>query len=387
MVNVVHVTTIDLSVRFLLWNQIKFLREAGFNVSTICSNGRWVEEIRQNGFSVETIEMKRGISPGSDLIALWKLIRYFKKMKFDIVHTHTPKPGFFGQIAAKMSGVPIIVNTLHGFYFHDYMHPGLRRFYITLEKMAAICSDVILSQSQEDIQTALKKGICGVEKIRHLGNGIDVQRFDRANVDAQLVNQKRCEFDLPSDARVIGFVGRLVAEKGIPELLQAARIVAQHIPALRLLIIGPIDEDKSDALRPVIAQDYGLSDRCIFAGLRQDMPELYSLMDVFVLPSHREGFPRSPMEASSMGIPCVVTDIRGCRETVEQGRNGILVPLGNFRRLADAIVELLTDRERAKKMGEEGRRMARERFDEQIVFEKVKNEYDRLLLEKGLSLE
>ena len=384
MVNVVHITTIDLSVRFLLWNQLKFLREAGFNVSMICSNGPWVEEIRQNGFNVETIEMKRGISPGFDIMALWKLIKYFKKMKFDIVHTHTPKPGFFGQIAAKMSGVPIIVNTLHGFYFHDYMRPVLRRFYITLEKMAASCSDVILSQSQEDIQTALKEGICRPEKIKHLGNGIDLQRFDCAKVDAQLINQKRREFGLPSDARVIGFVGRLVAEKGILELLQAARIVAQHIPALRLLIIGPIDEDKSDALRPVIARDYGLSDLCIFTGLRQDMPELYSLMDVFVLPSHREGFPRSPMEASAMGVPCVVTNIRGCRETVEQGRNGILVPLGDFRGLADAIVELLTDRDKAKKMGEEGRRMARERFDEQIVFEKLKTEYTRLLYEKGI---
>jgi len=384
MVNVVHVTTIDLSIRFLLWNQLNFLREAGFNVSMICSNGPWVEEIRQNGFNVETIEMKRGISPGFDIMALWKLLKYFKMMKFDIVHTHTPKPGFFGQIAASLANVPIIVNTLHGFYFHDYMRPVLRRFYITLEKIAARCSDVILSQSQEDIQTALKEGICRSEKIKHLGNGIDLQRFDCAKVDAQLINQKRREFGLPSNARVIGFVGRLVAEKGILELLQAARIVAQHIPALRLLIIGPIDEDKSDALRPVIAQDYGLSDLCIFAGLRQDMPELYSLMDVFVLPSHREGFPRSPMEASAMGVPCVVTNIRGCRETVEQGRNGILVPLGNFRSLADAIVELLTDRDKAKKMGEEGRRMARERFDEQIVFKKVKTEYTRLLHEKGI---
>jgi glycosyltransferase involved in cell wall biosynthesis len=384
MVNVVHITTIDLSVRFLLWNQLKFLREAGFNVSTICSNGRWVEEIRQNGFNVETIEMKRGISPGFDLITLWKLVKCFRKKKFDIVHTHTPKAGLLGQLAARMAGVPIIVNTLHGFYFHDRMAPVLRRFYITLEKIAARCSDVILSQSQEDIQTALKERICRSGKIKHLGNGIDLQRFNRANIDAQLINQKRRELGLPSDARVVGFVGRLVAEKGILELLQATRIVAQYIPAVRLLIVGPIDEGKSDALRPVITRDYDVSDLCVFTGLRQDMPELYALMDVFVLPSHREGFPRSPMEASAMGIPCVVTNIRGCRESVEQGCNGILVPLGNVRSLADAIIELLTDHGKARKMGEEGRRISQERFDEQIVFEKVKTEYKRLLYEKGI---
>jgi len=107
-------------------------------------------------------------------------------------------------------------------------------------------------------------------------------------------------------------------------------------------------------------------------------------MDVFVLPSHREGFPCAPMEASAMKVPCVVTDIRGCRETVEHGRNGLLVPLGDVQALADAIIELLTDREKARRMREEARRMALERFDEQVVFEKVKAEYARLLREKGL---
>ena len=116
------------------------------------------------------------------------------------------------------------------------------------------------------------------------------------------------------------------------------------------------------------------------------MPALYALMDVFVLPSHREGFPRSPMEASAMGVPCVVTDIRGCRETVEQGENGLLVPLGDIQALANAIVQILTDRQQARGMGQRGRRLAVERFDEVQVFAKVKAEYKRLLQEKGLSV-
>jgi glycosyltransferase involved in cell wall biosynthesis len=218
-----------------------------------------------------------------------------------------------------------------------------------------------------------------------LGNGIDVRRFDRNCLDPQAVAQKRGALGLPPDAPVVGFVGRLVREKGILELLQALRIVRERMPAVRILLTGRIDHDKSDVLTPEVAHRYGLAEVCIFTGFRQDMPALYALMNVLVLPSHREGFPRSLMEASAMGVPCVVTNIRGCREVVTHNRNGLLVPLGDVQTLAKAILELLTDREKARRMGEEGRRMARERFDEQIVFEKVKMEYARLLQAKGLA--
>jgi glycosyltransferase involved in cell wall biosynthesis len=145
-----------------------------------------------------------------------------------------------------------------------------------------------------------------------------------------------------------------------------------------------MDHDKPDALTPEAAQGYGLGDACTFTGMRQDMPEFYALMDLFVLPSHRESFPRSPMEASAMGVPCIVTAVPGCRETVEHGRNGLLIPLGDVQAMAAAILELLTDRGKARRMGSEGRQLALERFDERLVFEKVKAEYARLLQEKGL---
>jgi len=146
-----------------------------------------------------------------------------------------------------------------------------------------------------------------------------------------------------------------------------------------------MDKEKPDAINPEMANKFKAGDIFHFLGMRQDMPELYALMDVFVLPSHREGFPRgSPMEASAMKVPCIVTNIRGCREAVEHGRNGLLVPLGDVQVLADAIIELLKDHEKAQRMGEEGRRIALERFDERVVFEKVKSEYSRLLKRKGL---
>jgi len=374
-----------MSLHYLLLNQLCSIQQAGYEVTGISSPGSEVPAIKAAGIHHIAVKMTRHLfTPIQDLKAFWQLYRIFLSEHFTIIHTHTPKPGFLGQIAAKMAGVPIIVNTLHGFYFHDHMHPALRRFYITLEKIVARCSDVILSQSQEDIQTAIREGICCPKKIKHLGNGIDLRRFTRDIVDEKLLEQKRLELTLPLDVKVVGFVGRLVAEKGISELLQAASIVRQSISEVRFLIIGPVDPEKEDAITPEIANDYGVHDLCIFTGIRQDMPELYALMDVFVLPSHREGFPRAPMEATAMGVPCVVTDIRGCRETVEHGRNGLLIPPNNIQALAEAIIHLLADQEKARNMGEEGRRMALERFDERIVFEKVNAEYTRLLHEKGL---
>ena len=135
-----------------------------------------------------------------------------------------------------------------------------------------------------------------------------------------------------------------------------------------------------------MARDAGLQHACVFAGVRQDMPEMYAAMDVFVLPSHREGFPRAPMEASAMRVPCVVTDVRGCRQTVSQGRNGLVVPLGDVAALAQAILRLLTDPDLARRMGEEGRRRALREFDERRVFEDVLAEYARLLEAKGLGI-
>lgn len=372
-----------MSLRYLLLNQLRSIQQEGYNVTGISSLGENVPVIEAAGIRHIAVPMTRNFTPLADLVSLWKLYRVMRRERFTIVHTHNPKPGLLGQLAARMARVPIVVNTLHGFYFHEHTPPAWRRFYITMEKIAARCSDVILSQNSEDIQTAIKEGICPPQKIKQLGNGIDVQRFDHSKLATQVLRQKREELGL-SNGPVVGFVGRLVIEKGILELLQAAKTVVARIPNVQFLIAGPMDHEKPDAITPAIAQEYGLVDACIFTGKRLDIPELCALMDLFVLPSHREGFPRSPMEASAMGVPCVVTDIRGCREAVEHERNGLLVPLGDVDALAEAIIELLTDKEKAQRMGQAGAKMALDKFDERILFEKVKAEYARLLGEKGL---
>jgi glycosyltransferase involved in cell wall biosynthesis len=206
-----------------------------------------------------------------------------------------------------------------------------------------------------------------------------VARFDRRRLADSSLEDLRRELGIDSDAPVIGFVGRLVEEKGILDLLQAAKAVVEAIPTAQFLIIGPYDEEKPDALRPEVAERYGVAANCHFVGMRNDMPELYALMDVLVLPSYREGFPRAPMEASAMGVPTMVTDIRGCRETVDHGENGLLFPVGDADALGQSLIALLRDDERRTQMGDTGRRIAEDRFDEQQVFDRVLSEYERLL--------
>lgn len=382
---VAHITTVDHSIQGLLLNQLRSLKAAGFDVYSISAPGTDVPEIEAAGIKHIAVPMTRNFSPLADLSALFALYQVMRRERFTIVHTHTPKPGLLGQLAARMAGVPIIVNTLHGFYFHDRMSAFWRRFYITTEKIAARCSHLILSQNSEDIQTARRESIGQAVQFKFLGNGIDVRRFDRSQIAEETLMRMRAEFGITPQNQVVGFVGRLVKEKGILELMAAAQTILRRKPNTKFLFVGPVDDDKADAFRPETAHDYGIADACIFTGRRHDMPELYALMDVFALPSHREGFPRSAMEASAMSVPCVVTDVRGCREAVSHQQNGLLVSLGDVTALAKAILSVLKTSTLARQMGATGRAMALERFDEEIVFSTVKQEYARLLTARGLN--
>jgi glycosyltransferase involved in cell wall biosynthesis len=379
-IKVAHITTVDASLRYLLFNQLIFLRKKYWVVG-ISSSGRDVEYLESAGIKHISIQITRSFTPLRDLITLYQLFKIIRREKFDIVHTHTPKPGLLGQLAAKLAGTPIVINTIHGFYFHDNMNGLWRSFYILMEKIAARCSDAILSQNSEDISTALKEKICPESKIDYLGNGIDTHHFDRQRLSSQLIEAKKQELGL-LDVPVVGFVGRLVVEKGLLVLIKAAPIVIDKFPDVKFLIVGPLDDEKNDAIQPEVVGQYGLENHFIFLGQRQDMPELYALMSVFVLPSYREGFPRAPMEASAMAIPSIVSDIRGCRETVIDHETGLFVPVGDHISLAQAIILLLNDPMTARKMGDQARALAVKKFDEQKVFTRVDQKYLELIDKK-----
>lgn len=383
---VVHVATADMGLRFLLLNQLRAIQAAGYQVRAISSDGPYRAEVEAAGVPVTPITMHRAITPGGDLQALARLVRTFRRWRPAIVHTHNPKPGLLGQLAARIAGVPIIINTIHGFYFHPGSPPNQRRFYVAMERIAARCSHAILSQNREDMATAVSEGICSAGAISYLGNGIDVRRFDRRALDPDRQAALRADIGIPPGATVIGAVGRLVAEKGYPELFQACCELMGDRPQLRLLVVGPEEPGKADGLTAASAAEYGIAERCHFVGLRRDMPELYGLMDVLAHPSHREGFPRAPMEAAAMGVPVVACDIRGCREAVFHGSTGLLTPVRQPAALARSLGLLLDAPELRGALGALGRRVAEREFDERIVFGRVLSTYERLLAQRRSAL-
>jgi len=383
-IKICYVVSVDITLKITLLNCLKSLKQDGYEVSAVCSPGKWVEDIRKEGIKIKTIKITRKIfTPISDLIALVKLFLYFKKEKPDIVHAQTPKAGFLGRIAARLAGVPIVIYTNLGFYFHENSSLIQRAFFIFMEKIAAKFSDLIFSINKEDIETAIKEKICNPELIVYSGDGINIGRFNPSKFSPEQIIQKRKSFGLDAQNKVVGIVARLVIEKGYLDLFHAFKILSESFSEARLMVIGIEEPEKKDFFDlEFFAKKYGLEKKILFLGERTDVDELYSLMDVFVLPSHREGLGRVVLEASLLEKPVVATNIRGCRESVNDSQTGILVPVKNSKKLAEALIYLFNNPEEAKKMGKAGRIKAMKEFDEQLVFDRIKKEYKRLIKEK-----
>ncbi|MSU54320.1 MAG: glycosyltransferase family 1 protein [Candidatus Staskawiczbacteria bacterium] len=377
-----HVASADMTVKLLLMPQLKFLMGLNYDVHAVCSPGKLVSGIEKEGIKVKTIRIKRKISPFADLVSLVELFFYFRKEKFTMVHTHGPKPGLLGQLAAKMAGVPVIVDTIHGLYFTENSPFFKKRFFMTMRRVAARCSDVIFSQNKEDIDTMIGQKISPARKMRYLGNGIDIKKFNPENFSGEIINKKRRELGIVANAKVIGTVGRLVKEKGYLDLFEAMKIVLKKHPDVLVVAVGPQEPEKKDKLDPSVVKTYGIENNILFLGQREDMAQLYAVMDIFVLASHREGFPRSVIEAMAMQKPIVVTDIRGCREEIEHNKNGLMVPMKNPEKLAEAIIFLLEHPDNAKEFARQAKLRAQKEFDEKLVFEKIRQGYEKLLEEK-----
>ena len=378
------ITAIDTTMSGLIFAQLQAARKQGFSVHGICTMGDSFQKLTEAGIVMHPVTIKRKISPFSDLKALWKMYRCFKKEKFTIVHTHTPKCSLLGQLAAKFAGVPVIINTVHGFYFHEYMKPLKRFFYITMEWIAARCSTMILSQNSEDIETAIKLNICKKEKIKLLGNGVDLEKFNPGRFDGKCKKKIRRQNNIPENAVVVGIIGRLVREKGFLELFQAVKKIISNNKNVWLVIIGPEEPEKTDGISGLTFHKYGIEERTIWLGKcdSDKIPELLTSIDIYALPSWREGFPRSAIEAAAMGLPIVATNIRGCRQVVTDGETGFLVPLKNIEKLQNAINTLVQDEQLRKTMGQAGYKKARAEFNERNVCRLVINTYNNLLSEK-----
>jgi glycosyltransferase involved in cell wall biosynthesis len=250
-----------------------------------------------------------------------------------------------------------------------------------LEAIAARCSDAELLQNSEDL--ALMERLHLTRRARLLGNGIDLTRFDRARVGDATRADVRAEWGVDDATVVIGAVGRLVAEKGYPELFDALATLPRD--RYRLVVAGDDDTEKSDSLdRATVRRAHDLG--AVFLGQRTDVERVYSAFDLFVQPSHREGFPRAAMEAAAMSLPVVATDIRGCRQVVDNGRNGLLVPVRDATALAAALTTLGDDDQRRAAMARAARAIAQERFDEREVVSRVLDTYRDIAARKQVRL-
>jgi glycosyltransferase involved in cell wall biosynthesis len=372
----VHLASSDLTLSWLLGPQLRAFAAAGYEVIGVSAPGRNVSDLESWGIEHRPLaNATRTFDPTRDVRLLFELRRLFAELRPDIVHTHTVKPGYVGRLAARTSRVPVIVHTVHGIFALPEDRWTKKAVVYTLDRVASTCSDMELLQNAEDLPV-LRKLHVPERKLRVLGNGIDLARFDRSRRDPARRAALRAELAGPDDI-VCGAVGRLVWEKGYRHLFDAAARLRHELPNLKFVVIGP--EAERDAVPRAELERVTALGNVRFLGLRDDVEDLYAAMDLYVLASFREGFPRSAMEAAAMQLPLVLTDIRGCRQVVDDGVNGLLVPARDSDALADAIATLARDPARRDRMGRASEAKARREFDQQRVIDITLEVYDQLL--------
>jgi len=387
-IKILELTSVDFVVKNLLLPLIDRLSIEGFEVHIVCSSGKGARELKKTGYKIKTIEIPRRISIIPNIISLIKIYRFIRKEKFNIVHVHAPIACVLGRIAAKISGVPLIIYTAHGFYFHDGMARWKREFLISIEKIIdKFFTDLIFTQSKEDRDTAVNKRIIDKDRVFYIGNGVDINKFNINNNNDNWL-EKRKEFGIDSEAKLICFIGRIVREKGIVDLIYAFENILNDLPEAILLIIGDNEANERDLKAKdevdFLINKFNIKENVIFAGYRNNIRDLLAMANVFVLPSYREGMPRSIIEAMAMSKAVVATNIRGCREEVINGKTGYLVPVKNPRKLADAILKILKNEKLASKMGQNGRVKVETEFNEEFVLEKQINKIKQWIRIKNI---
>ncbi|MFC8452843.1 glycosyltransferase [Kitasatospora sp. NPDC057223] len=370
---VAHLTTVDMSLHLLLATELRVDLEAGFETYGISAPGPYVGRLEAIGVRHEALPaLTRAWHPRADAAAARELLAVLRRLRPDVLHTHNPKTGVLGRIIGRAARVPVVVNTCHGLWAQAHDPLTRRALVLGAEAVAGRFSHAELYQNADD-RRALARAV-PARRSRVVGNGIDLSRFaadpgDRARTRARV----RAALGVGDGELLVAGVGRQVAEKGIREYAEAARALAGKA---RFAWVGPADPDKPDALSGAAGIE--------FLGSRDDMPDLYTALDVFVLPSHREGFSRSAMEAAAGGLPMVLSDIRGCREIGTHGEHLLLTPPGDARALTAALDRLLTDPGLRAGLGAAARRRAGRHFDQRAVARVSLETYAAVARAKGL---
>ena len=370
--------TVDFTLYHLLHPLMRAMRDEGHEVVGVCADGELVQHVRDDGFRVETLPLSRSANPARNWRGGRALRALLRRESFDVLHVHTPVAAFVGRLAAAGTGIPRVVYTAHGFYFHENMPFPRRQAHITAEWIGGRFTHTLMTQSEEDARTARRLGLCRTGDVLAIGNGSDPQVF-KPSADPEARAATRAALGTPVDRPVILMAGRLVAEKGYNELITAMGDIDAELWAVG----GRLASDHAagiDSTMRTIEADPALRARVRFLGYRDDMAELMRAADIFTLPSHREGMPRSIIEAMLTGLPVVATNVRGSREEVVDGTTGLLVPVRDAAALARALNALVHDPQLRARMGDAGLARARQLYDERLV---IARQLDHLGLRAG----
>ena len=386
MKKLIRITTVPLSLKVLLKGQLRFMASNGFDVKGVSSEGEELKEVIENeGIVMEAINMSRKITPFQDLKSLWEMWNFLRKEKPQIVHTHTPKAGIIGMLAARLAGVPHRLHTVAGLPLMEAT--GIKRKILNfVEKLTYSSATRVYPNSKGLYDFILQNNFTQSNKLKIIANGssngINTTFFSPAQVSEIEKVALREKLNIQPDDFVFVFVGRIVSDKGINELIKAFSELQtaenNELTGIKLLLVGGLESDL-DPLNPETLAEINQNKDIISAGFQQDVRPFFAISDALAFPSYREGFPNVVMQAGAMGLPSIVSDINGCNEIIVEGENGLIIPSKNVEKLKEKMLTLARDKNLYIKLKENSRRMIENRYEQSVVWKALLEEYEGLL--------
>ncbi len=376
----IRITTIPLSLEKLLEGQLTFMKDY-FDVTAISAEKERLEEYgKLNGVATKHIELTRKITPIKDLKAVYELYRHLKKEKPLIVHTHTPKAGIVGMMAAYFAKVPLRLHTVAGLPLMEAT--GMKRKVLDfVEKLTYKFSTNVYPNSKGLYDFILSEKFTKPSKLKVLGkgssNGIDTSYFDPSLYSKKFIAQQKSKWNIPLTDFVFVFVGRMVADKGVNEMVGAFQQLLKENSNCTLLLVGPFEEEL-DPLNPSVVEAIKTNNKIVHAGYQNDVRPFFAMSDGLVFPSYREGFPNVVLQAGAMGLPAIVSNINGCNEIVTSGENGIIIPVKDEVATLEAMRALLISENFQLTLKKNARKTIVENYDRQEMFQYLLNEYKLL---------
>ncbi|WP_438712203.1 glycosyltransferase family 4 protein [Aquimarina muelleri] len=381
MQKIIRVTTVPISLGKLLQGQLKFMSQYYDVIGISGREGETLDQVsKQEEIRVIPIEMTRKITPVKDLKAVYALYKVFKKEKPDIVHSHTPKAGTLSMLAAKLAGVPHRLHTIAGLPLLEATG-AKRKLLDTVEKATYRCATKIYPNSSGLYQIILKNKYTSPQKLKVLANGssngIDTSFFD-PELYSESDNLKLSNsLGITNADKVIVYVGRLVKDKGIEELINAFKKISDIRNDVKLLLVGTYEKEL-DPLSKETEEEINTNPNIITVGWRDDVRPYFAISDVLAFPSYREGFPNVVMQAASMGVASIVTDINGCNEIITDGVNGKIIPVKDTEKLFENIKILVEDDDLRIVMASKARDSITSRYERKVVWKSILEEYKSL---------